>query len=232
VSAKPAAAAQPVLAVAGVTKTFRGGRVTALHGITLDVAPGEYVAVMGPSGCGKSTLLHVLCGIEVPDSGSVTFNGRTNPTHREWVGYRARHIGLVFQAGHLLPTLTAVQNIEVPMFGQIRSRPEREQRARLLLERVGLTDRSAHRPSALSGGEQQRVALARSLANAPLAVLADEPTGNLDSASARDVLDLLDACRRETAATIVVATHDSAVAARAARTVVLADGAVVDDRRA
>jgi len=232
VNAPTAAAAPPLLSLAGVTKTFCGGRVTALREVTLEFARGEYVAVMGPSGCGKSTLLHVLCGIEVPDRGTVAFDGRTNPRHTEWVRLRARCIGLVFQAGHLLPTLTAAQNIEVPMFGVIGNRLEREGRARQLLERVALTDRATHRPAALSGGQQQRVALARSLANSPLLVLADEPTGNLDSSSARDVLDLLDACRCDSGATVIVATHDAAVAARTGRKVMLLDGAVVDDRRA
>jgi putative ABC transport system ATP-binding protein len=231
VNVLPDVLAFPLLSLAGVTKTFCGGRVTALRDVTLEFARGEYVAIMGPSGCGKSTLLHVLCGIEVPDSGVVTFDGCTSPRHTEWIRLRARHIGLVFQAGHLLPTLTAAQNIEVPMFGVIGNRLERERRAVRLLARVALTDRASHRPSALSGGQQQRVALARSLANSPLLVLADEPTGNLDSASARDVLDLLDACRSDSGATVIVATHDAAVAARTARTVMLLDGAVVDDRR-
>jgi putative ABC transport system ATP-binding protein len=147
--------------------------------------------------------------------------------HHDWVRLRARQVGLVFQACNLLPTLTAVQNVEVPMFGVVGNRREREARARYLIERVGLADRATHRSAELSGGEQQRVAVARSLANGPALILADEPTGNLDSDSAREILDLLESCRRDESATLVVATHDALVARRAGRLVAMRDGAIV-----
>lgn len=212
-----------------VTREYRGGRVTALRDVAFTLARGEYVAIMGPSGCGKSTLLHVLCGIEVPTGGTVVFDGRSAPRHDDWIRLRARFVGLVFQASNLLPTLTAAQNVEVPMFGLVRSRRDREARAQHLIGRVGLADRATHRPAELSGGQQQRVSVARALANSPILILADEPTGNLDSASALDILELLESCRREASATLVVATHDNSVAARADRVVTMRDGAITAD---
>ena len=223
--------AVPLVSLVHVTRAYRHARVTALHDVTITVGKGEYVAITGPSGCGKSTLLHILCGIEIPSTGSVLFAERCVQRHDEWIRLRARHVGLVFQAFNLLPTLTAIQNVEVPMFGVVRSRREREARSRYLIERVGLADRATHRPAELSGGEQQRVAVARSLANGPTLILADEPTGNLDSESARAILELLESCRRDDAATLVVATHDELVAERAERLVTLRDGRTVADGR-
>ena len=220
-------AADALVSAEQVTQTYHGDRVTALRGVTLTLNRGEYLAITGPSGCGKSTLLHVLCGIEVPTGGSVMFGGRRITRRSDWVRLRARQVGLVYQAFNLLPTLTAVENVEVPMFGVIASRREREARARDLIARVGLTDRAAHLPAELSGGEQQRVAVARSMANGPSLILADEPTGNLDSESANQVLELLESCRRDHAATLVVVSHDPAVANRADRVVMLRDGALV-----
>ena len=221
----------PLISLIDVTREYRDGRVTALRRVTLTLARGEYVAITGPSGCGKSTLLHVLCGIEVPTGGTVLFEGRSTPRHDDWIRLRARCVGLVFQASNLLPTLTAVQNVEIPMFGLVRSRTEREARARRLIARVGLTDRATHRPAEMSGGQQQRVAVARALANAPTLILADEPTGNLDSASALDILELLESWRREASATLIVATHDNTVAARADRLITMRDGVITADGR-
>jgi predicted ABC-type transport system involved in lysophospholipase L1 biosynthesis ATPase subunit len=200
--------------------------VHALDGVSLAVGRGDCVAIMGPSGSGKSTLLHVLCGLDRPTSGRVSFDGR-EPKPGEWDRLRAERIGFVFQAFHLLPTLTAAENVEVPMFGTGRSRREREERARELLRRVGLADRATHLPRELSGGECQRVAIARSLANEPDVLLADEPTGNLDSKSSAEILDLLFDIHARDGATLVIVTHEAAIAERAGRIVHLLDGRVV-----
>jgi putative ABC transport system ATP-binding protein len=220
----------PLVALAGVSRAHRGGQVLALHGVSLDIAAGEYVAITGPSGCGKTTLLHVICGIDEPTAGSVAFEGRVLSRRREWTQARARRIGVVYQAFNLFPTLNARENIEVAMFGTIRGRRARVRRAHELLGRVGLRARADHRPGELSGGEQQRVAIARSLANYPRLLLADEPTGNLDSQSAAQVLSLLEACRKDDDFTLVVATHDAEIAARARRVLTMRDGQVVSDQ--
>ena len=220
-----------LVALTGVSRSYRDGRVRALDAVTLGIGAGTYVAVVGPSGCGKTTLLHMLCGIEEPSEGEVCFEGRSVNGRRQWTSARARHIGVVYQAFNLLPMLTAVENVELAMFGVVRSRRTRERRAFGLLERVGLAARAQHRPAELSGGEQQRVAIARSLANHPRLLLADEPTGNLDSKSAAEVFALLEACRRQEAAALVVATHDPDVARRAERIIAMKDGRIVADRR-
>jgi len=164
-----------------VGRTFRHGQVTALQEVSLAIACGEMLAVTGPSGSGKSTLLRVMGGLERPDAGRVLFEGRDLHRERRPAALRARGIGIVFQFFHLLPTLTAAENIEVPMFGVERSRARRAERVQALLDRMGLADRADHRPADLSGGECQRVAVARAIVNAPKLLLADEPTGNLDS---------------------------------------------------
>lgn len=219
----------PLISLDRVTCTYAGGRVAALRDVTLTVTAGEFVAVTGPSGCGKTTLLHVMCGIEIPAAGAADFEGVTAPSRREWVRARSRRIGVIYQAYYLLPTLTAIENVEVAMFGVERNRQRRRDRACELLKDVGLTGREHHRPSGLSGGEQQRVAIARSLANRPGLLLADEPTGNLDSVSSGDILDRLEACRVMAGVTLVIATHDPAIANRAHRQVVMRDGRIVAD---
>jgi putative ABC transport system ATP-binding protein len=221
----------PLISLDRVTCTYAGGRVTALRDVTLTVAAGEFVAVTGPSGCGKTTLLHVMCGIETPIAGAARFEGVTMSSRREWTRARARRIGVIYQAFNLLPTLTALENIEVAMFGVERDRRRRRDRARELLENVGLTGREHHRPSGLSGGEQQRVAIARSLANDPCLVLADEPTGNLDSVTSADILDRLEASRVMAGVTLVIATHDPAIASRADRRIAVRDGQIIADER-
>ncbi|HPD14466.1 MAG TPA: ABC transporter ATP-binding protein [Planctomycetota bacterium] len=223
------ASATPAIEFQGVSRWYGDGRVKALDNISLTLARGECLAVVGPSGSGKSTLLHLLCGLDRPTSGRVLFEGRAPASVGEWARLRAARIGFVFQAANLLPTLTAAENVEVPMFGQGRGRRERERRASELLERVGLADRAAHRPAELSGGERQRVALARSLANGPDVLLADEPTGNLDSVSAAAVLDLLLGLHAQHGMTLVIVTHNPEVAARAARVVHLFDGRIATD---
>lgn len=216
--------------VRGLTKHYEGGRVKALDGIDFDVAAGEFVAVCGPSGCGKSTLLNMLAAIDRPDAGEIAVCDRDlsrlrGPAADE---FRALEIGLVFQLHNLLPNLTAAENVQVPMMrsgapgGGSRSR-----RAAELLDRVGLGDRLTALPTTLSGGERQRVAVARALANDPRVLLADEPTGSLDSKSGNRLFDLLDELRRERKMTLVVVTHDSAIAARAERIVHMVDGRTV-----
>jgi len=214
-------------------KTYPDGRVHALDGLSLGIPAGEYVAITGPSGCGKSTLLNVLGALDRPDSGEVYFRGEPLSTRRDLDRFRARQIGFVFQSFFLLPTLTARENVQVPMFeGPRLPARERAKKADELLELVGMAKRAGHRPSQLSVGERQRVALARAMANDPVLLLADEPTGNLDSESAAHVLDLFDAFQRDRGLTLVVVTHSHEVADRAGRVVRMRDGKVVGDSAA
>jgi putative ABC transport system ATP-binding protein len=211
-------------------KTYPDGDVHALNGVSLGLRTGEYVAVTGPSGCGKSTLLNVLGALDRPDRGEVYFRGEPLSERRDLDHFRARQIGFVFQSFYLLPTLTARENVQVPMFEGPRLRArERAKKADELLELVGMAKRAKHRSSQLSVGERQRVALARAMANDPVLLLADEPTGNLDSDSATHVLDLFDAFQRDRGLTLVVVTHSGEVAERAGRVVKMRDGKVVGD---
>ena len=208
------------------------GLVRAVDGVDLDVAYGETVAVMGPSGCGKSTLLHLLGGLDRPSSGEVLLGGRRIDQIGEKALARMRRtaVGFVFQAFHLMEELTAVENVELAALLAGRSAREARRRAADLLEQVGLTDRAGFLPSALSGGQRQRVAIARALSNEPLVVLADEPTGSLDSAATVDVLRLLDSLH-EAGQTVVIVTHDARIAATADRLISMRDGAFVDETR-
>jgi putative ABC transport system ATP-binding protein len=208
----------------GIHKRFEDGRIAALDGMNLDVARGEFVAIVGPSGCGKSTLLHLLGALDVPDDGSITVAGDALDERRDLAHFRARHVGIVFQLHNLVPTLTASENVQLPMFELgIRAR-ERRERAGRLLAAVGLQGRESTRPPQLSGGERQRVAIARALANEPQILLADEPTGSLDSEAGRRILELLEVLRRTQRLTLVLDTHDATVAARAYRVVRMLDG--------
>lgn len=216
-----------VVSARGLVKTFEQGRVRAVDGVDLEVAAGEFVAVVGPSGCGKSTLLNLIGALDDPDAGTLLVGGHDLGRRRDLDHVRAVDVGLVFQLDNLLPSLSALENVEVPMVGVVRSSRDRERRARGLLEEVGMLDRAAARPPALSGGERQRVAIARALANAPGLLLADEPTGRLDSRTGALVLDLLDRLRVERGMTLVVVSHDPRVAARADRVVEMLDGRVV-----
>jgi putative ABC transport system ATP-binding protein len=212
-------------------KTYPDGRVQALRGVTLGVRAGESVSITGPSGCGKSTLLNLLGALDRPDDGEVYFQGEPLSKRRDLDRLRARQIGFVFQSFFLLPTLTGRENVQVPMLGGPLSNRDRVKRAERLLESVGLADRAGHRPAQLSVGERQRVALARALANEPVLLLADEPTGNLDSQSAEDVLGLLAALQRDHGLATVVVTHSPEVAERADRMVRMRDGQIVEERR-
>jgi ABC-type lipoprotein export system ATPase subunit len=224
----------PVLRTHGLRMEYGQGTgvVRALDGVELDVASGEALAVMGPSGCGKSTLLHLLGGLERPSAGEVWLAGRRIDELSEKALARLRRhaIGFVFQAFHLMEELTAAENVELPALLAGRSPRAARLRAAELLEQVGLTDRAKHLPSALSGGQRQRVAIARALSNEPLVVLADEPTGNLDSAATMDVLRLLDSLH-SAGQTLVIVTHDARIAATADRLISIRDGAFVEETR-
>jgi putative ABC transport system ATP-binding protein len=206
-----------------------GAEVRALDGLTMTVERGEFVAVMGPSGSGKSTLLHILGALDRPTSGEVWVNGQNLARIRDLDTFRARKVGFVFQLHNLIPTLTARENVEVPMMGQPVGRRERRRRAEELLERVGLRDRMNHLPNQMSGGERQRVAIARALANNPALLLADEPTGNLDSQSGAEVVALMRELNRDLGTTVIIVTHDPSVARRADRILLMRDGRIVKE---
>jgi putative ABC transport system ATP-binding protein len=215
-----------MIELAGVSKTVdSGGRpLTILHPLDYSIPSGQFVAIVGPSGSGKSTLLGLLAGLDAPSSGSVVIDGVDITTLSEdgLARLRGEKIGFVFQFFHLVPSLTAFENVLIPM--EIAGRKDAAARARQLLEEVGLTDRAHHYPSQLSGGEQQRVAIARALANDPPIVLADEPTGNLDSATGRHIMELLLSVHRARGTTLVLVTHDAELASLADTRLVLRDG--------
>ncbi|MEJ5310348.1 MAG: ABC transporter ATP-binding protein [Anaerolineae bacterium] len=202
--------------------------VHALDGVDLEVNEGDFLAVMGPSGSGKSTLLYLLGGLDRPTAGEIWVGGRdiAQLDENDLATYRGQEVGFIFQAFHLVPTMTALQNVEFPMIFNRIPPAERRARAVALLERVGLEGRMAHRPTELSGGQQQRVAIARALANDPRIILADEPTGNLDTHTGREVLDLLTRLNREEGRTIVIVSHDTSVTRFATRDIHLLDGKV------
>ncbi len=203
-----------------------GVPIYALNGVNLCVTPGELVTVMGPSGSGKSTLLNMIGALDVPTSGQVFVNGRDLATVRDKDTFRAKTVGFVFQLHNLIPTLTARENVEVPMMGYVGPR-ERRQRSAAILEQVGLGDRMNHLPSQLSGGQRQRVAVARALANNPPLVLADEPTGSLDTTAGGELMDLIRRLNRSQGTTFLIVTHDPAVARQTDRVVIMQDGTIV-----
>jgi len=226
----PTAATGPLIECDGLVKIFKVAdlEVVALQGLDLIVDRGEFVAIVGASGSGKSTLLSILGGLEVPSAGRVVVDGHlvAEMDAAERTGYRRRVLGFVWQqtARNLLPYLTARENIELPMLLEGISRKRRRARSTELLELIGLADRADHRPGALSGGEQQRVAIAVALANEPALILADEPTGELDTTTAREVFDLLRDVNRRLGVTILVVTHDPLVADQVSRTIAIRDG--------
>ena len=218
----------------GVTRVFgeEATRVEALRGIDLSVKPGEFVAIMGPSGSGKSTLLHLLGGLDEPTTGSVHVDGQELRTMSddEITQLRRRHIGFVFQAFNLLEVLTAAENVALPLIIDGMSEAEANARARAVLERVGVGERGGHYPTELAGGEQQRVALARSLSTDPVLLLADEPTGNLDSRHSQQIIGLLRKLVDDDGQTVVMVTHDPRHAAMADRLITLRDGRIEDEQ--
>ncbi len=225
----PSGSKNAVFEAAGLKKHYDNGKVVALRGVDLQIFEGEFVAITGPSGCGKSTLLQLLGSFIEPTEGTLHFRGRSIPDMADPSEYRSHDIGFVFQAFHLLPTFTVLENVQVPMFEGKLSRAERTVRAKDLLDSVGLGHRLTHFPSELSGGERQRVAIARGLANGPSVVLADEPTGNLDSENAAQILELLTKLHRERRVTLTLVTHDPSIAAMAERTIRMKDGRVLSD---
>jgi ABC-type lipoprotein export system ATPase subunit len=206
-----------------------GARVRALDEVNLHIVRGEFVSVMGPSGSGKSTLLNMIGALDRPTGGQVLVNEQDLSKVRDLDTFRARTVGFIFQLHNLIPTLTARENVEVPMMGQISGRGKRRQRSEELLELVGLSDRMGHLPNQLSGGQRQRVAIARALANEPALVLADEPTGDLDSQSGAEVIGLMHQLNHELGTTFVVVTHDPAVARQTDRILIMRDGRIVHE---
>jgi putative ABC transport system ATP-binding protein len=230
VAAAPTILGELIYEAIGLKKQFDNGKVMALRGLDLEIRQGEFVAIVGQSGCGKSTLLQMLGCLDRPSEGTLNYRGTSIPDMRDPAAYRAHQIGFVFQSFHLLPTFTVLENVQIPMFEGKLSRSQRKARGIELLESVGLGHRLSHYPSELSGGERQRVAIARGLANRPSVVLADEPTGNLDSESAVQIIDLLLELHGKLGVTLVLVTHDLSVAERASRTIRMKDGRVISDK--
>jgi ABC-type lipoprotein export system ATPase subunit len=203
---------------------FDDGRTKALNGIDVEIREGEFLALVGPSGCGKSSLLNIIGTLDAPTAGQIYFRSRPYSTIGDFSLFRRQHIGFIFQSFYLIPTLSAFENVVVPTIGSPGSASDHKERAKGLLSRLGLRDRMDHLPNKMSGGERQRVAIARSLINNPDVILADEPTGSLDSANATEVLDLITEIRKEKGLTVIMVTHDPSVSSRADRVVHMRDG--------
>jgi putative ABC transport system ATP-binding protein len=221
----------PLIELRQVHHGFDEGRIVALAGVDLAIREGGSIAILGRSGSGKSCLVNIMTGIDAPRAGMVLWKGNMVASPVEWAHLRHEEIGIVFQEFNLLPTLTAAENVEVALFGRGMRQAERRDRAASALQRVGLAARRNHKPSQLSGGERQRVAIARAIVHTPALIVADEPTGSLDSGTSRAIVDLLFAMRAELAVTLVIVTHDESLAARCTRRLRLADGLIVSDER-
>ncbi len=224
---------EQIIKIRNLTKTYNPDKVPvhAVRGIDLDISKGEFTTIVGPSGSGKSTLLNLLGGLDKPTAGTVEIAGVliNDLSDNELIEFRLKNIGFVFQAYNLIPVLTAQENVEFIMLLQNRPKQERDERVKSLLEAVGLGDRLKSRPTELSGGQQQRVAVARALASKPQFVLADEPTANLDSQSAKNLLDIMQRLNQEENITFVFSTHDHRVVERAKRVLTLEDGVIASD---
>ena len=225
----------PVMKATGVWKIYPSGESTvqAVRGVDVSIDAGEMVAIMGASGCGKTTLLNILSGIDEPNSGDVHVNGEPlfGISDNKRTRMRAEYLGFIFQDFNLLPVLSAVENVELPLLLLGKSASEARKWALEALQSVGLSQRSEHLPSELSGGQQQRVAVARALVHNPTVILCDEPTGNLDSVTSAEVLELLHKLNRERNTTFLIVTHDAMIAKRCTRTLQMLDGTIVEDRR-
>ena len=225
----------PVMKATGVWKIYPSGESTvqAVRGVDVSIDAGEMVAIMGASGCGKTTLLNILSGIDEPNSGDVHVNGEPlfGISDNKRTRMRAEYLGFIFQDFNLLPVLSAVENVELPLLLLGKSASEARKGALEALQSVGLSQRSEHLPSELSGGQQQRVAVARALVHNPTVILCDEPTGNLDSVTSAEVLELLHKLNRELNTTFLIVTHDAMIAKRCTRTLQMLDGTIVEDRR-
>ncbi len=209
-----------------VFKTYDEGRIEALRGVDLSIQAGEYMAITGPSGSGKSTLLHMLGGLDSPTSGEVFFGSAELGKSINLDTYRSKNVGFIFQAFHLMPTLRAIENVQLPMIGSSRKRFDRADRATQLLDEVGLAHRMMQFPNQLSAGERQRVAIARALANDPEILLADEPTGNLDSVNSARIMEILIGIQKQRGMTLIVVTHENDIAHSAARQIRFRDGRI------
>jgi putative ABC transport system ATP-binding protein len=220
-----------MLVARDVTQQYRSGTrtLTVLDAVSFDIAAGAFIAIVGPSGSGKTTLLGLLAGLDTPTRGHVSLDGvdLNALTEDGRARLRGEKVGFVFQSFQLIPTLTALENVSVPL--ELRGDPDAAPRARELLARVGLADRAAHLPAQLSGGEQQRVAVARAFANRPRILFADEPTGNLDGATGARIIELIESLNRESGSTVILVTHDASLADRTDRIIRLADGRVIAD---
>jgi ABC-type lipoprotein export system ATPase subunit len=218
-----------LIALRGVSRIHDGGAIAALRNVDLEIRAGDCIAIVGASGSGKSSLVNLLCGIDYPSTGTVLWNGQPVRRQAQWARLRRTSIGIVFQEFNLIPTLTALENVELALFGRGMSAKRRLARASILLDRVGLEPRMHSRVTTLSGGERQRVAIARAMANEPTLLLADEPTGSLDSANAALVAELLFKLRDDLKMTIVLVTHNEALAARCPHRLRIKDGSVVEN---
>ncbi|MGP8269914.1 MAG: ABC transporter ATP-binding protein [Terracidiphilus sp.] len=218
----------PLLEVRNLCKSYDEGRIEALRGVDLSIRAGEYVAISGPSGSGKSTLLHLLGGLDTPTSGQVLFQNQPLGSAVDLDDYRAHQVGFIFQAFYLLPTLSALENVQVPMLGVSSDANNRVQRAMCLLREMGLENRLHQYPNELSAGERQRVAIARALANQPSILLADEPTGNLDSVNSARIMEMLVGVQKKHGMTLVVITHENEIADSAPRHIRMRDGLRID----
>ncbi|MGB6134368.1 MAG: ABC transporter ATP-binding protein [Acidobacteriaceae bacterium] len=216
----------PILEVRNVHKNYDEGRIEALRGVDLSIEAGEYVAISGHSGSGKSTLLHLLGGLDTPSSGTVLFRGAPLGSSVDLDTYRCDHVGFIFQAFYLLPTLRAIENVQAPMLAARNGDGNRGQRAEALLREMGLEHRMSQHPNKLSAGERQRVAIARALANNPAILLADEPTGNLDSTSSARIMEILTGIRETHGMTLIVVTHEDEIARSAPRHIRIHDGRI------
>lgn len=218
-----------IIEIDNITKTFEDGKIHALNGLSLNVEDGEFISIIGPSGSGKSTLLNMLGALDKPDEGSIVIANEDLVNSKDLSKFRANKLGFIFQLHNLIPNISAVENVEIPMYGQnIKSKVMRD-RALYLLDVVGLKDKSHRKSAELSGGERQRVAIARSLANNPSIILADEPTGALDSKNGNLIMDYLKKLHHENRVTLIIVTHDMEVAKMADRVIQVLDGKIVEN---
>ena len=216
----------PLLEVRSLAKSYDEGRIEALRGVDLSIAAGEFLAISGPSGSGKSTLLQLLGGLDAPTSGEVLFKNSALGTSIDLDTYRSRHVGFIFQAFHLMPTLRAIENVQVPMLPVKSNAANRVERAEKLLRELGMEHRLRQYPNELSAGERQRVAIARALANDPEILLADEPTGNLDTVNSARTMEILTGIQKQRGMTLIVVTHENEIAHSATRNIRIRDGRI------